>query len=534
MLEKFFDKILEEKEEIEEAIERESERAGEQKEKKKISWLVVVSALFIFILALTPRLYYLFFISGTQNAGAGWYGDTYHHWQIAYLSKEVGFSHSFLRLWDLKGMEYYWGLLHPLLLSILFTVFRSVDIVISRLLSIFCGSVSILLIFLLGRRYWNWQVGVTAAILAALNPVVIFNDASGMLEPLGLVLLLTGIWFWPKTPILTGFFWALASWARAEAWLLSIGMIFVANLTREKSDKKIVMALGYFVPMFFYLKYLLDKTGNLIYPLWWNYLALAVGKWQGPVLSQEQLAVKPIFTAIFLVFTVFLGFLVWRKPKGFLLLALGAGVTAFICGFMGLTAYLSSYVSWFWMVRFFVFPYIFLGLLLCLFLFWFIPRKLKFISFFKFNWLIFLAVLALIQPLWQPIWQEFQKTYKTWEVKKAWAQEVAKEYQEGRILIPEYEMDFTYALVRFGGISGKNLEGQMYTPFAYKPFSEYGDPFQNWEKDKKIFFDWLEKYDIKLIIVAQHREPFITLFTKEPEKFEFIKTHSAYDFWRVK
>jgi len=531
MLDKFFDKILEEKEEIEEKIEEEIRK---KEKKRKISWVVIFLALLIFVLALTPRLYFLFFVSGTQNAGAGWYGDTYHHWQIAYLSREVGFSHGFLRLWDFKGMEYYWGLLHPLLLSILFTVFRSVDIVIPRLLSIFCGSASIVLIFLLAKRYWNWQVGVATAILAALNPVVIFNDASGMLEPLGLVLLLAGVWFWPKTPVLTGFFWALASWARAEAWLFGIGMIIIASLTSEKTEKKVVMAAGYLLPMLFYLKYLLDKTGNPIYPLWWNYFALAVGRWQGSDISQTQLAVKPIFIAIFIVFSIFLAFLVWKKPRGFLLLSLGTGVTAFICGFMGLTAYLSSYTSWFWMVRFFVFPYIFLGLLLCLILFWFAPKKLKFVSTLKFNWLVWVVVLVSIQPLWQPIWQTFQPTYQTWEVKKAWAQAVADEYRGGRILIPEYEMDFTYALVRFGGISGKNLEGQMYTPFAYKPFIDYSDPFQNWEKDKKIFFSWLEEQDIKLIIVMQGKEPFVTLFAKEPEKFEFVRTHSAYDFWRVK
>lgn len=520
MLGKLFDKILEEKEEIEEET---GEKTEKKEEGKKLGWLGLLSALLIFVFALAPRLYYLFFVSGTQNTGAGWYGDTYHHWQIAYLSKEVGFKKEFLRLWDLKGLEYYWGLLHPLLLSILFTIFRTVDIVVPRLLSIFCGSISILLIFLLGRRYWNWQVGATAAILAAFNPVVIFNDASGILEPLGLVLLLAGVWFWPKKPFLTGFFWALASWARAEAWLFGIGMIVFVSLTSEKPDKKVIMAASYFLLMLFYLKYLLDKTGNAIYPLWWNYLALAIGKWQAPVFSQEQFAVKPIFTTIFLVFLVFLGLLVWKKPKGFLLLSLGAGATAFIGGFMGLTAYLSSYTSWFWMVRFFVFPYIFLGLLFCLFLFWLIPKRVKIVDFLKLNWLAWVVVLILIQPLWQPIWQKFEKTYKTWEIKKAWAKEIAKEYRGGTILIPEYEMDFTYALVRFWGISGRNLQGQMYTIFAYKPFIEYSHPFVNWERDRNLVFDWLERENIKLIMVDQQREPFKELLAREPEKFRLIK-----------
>src|SRR3989344_6083818 len=68
----------------------------------------------VFILALVPRLLYIYVFSNPNFPG--WYTDVFHHWQIAYLSKEVGFHESFLRLWDFKGMEFFWGLLHPLIL----------------------------------------------------------------------------------------------------------------------------------------------------------------------------------------------------------------------------------------------------------------------------------------------------------------------------------------------------------------------------------------------------------------------------------
>ncbi|TMD18749.1 MAG: hypothetical protein E6I98_10320, partial [Chloroflexi bacterium] len=76
-------------------------------------WLASVAAA-----ALIPRLVYLFFVADPENAGDG-FTDAYHHWQIAYLTKEIGLTHG-PRLWDLRGWEYYWGLLHPALMSAVF------------------------------------------------------------------------------------------------------------------------------------------------------------------------------------------------------------------------------------------------------------------------------------------------------------------------------------------------------------------------------------------------------------------------------
>src|ERR1700686_2587187 len=82
--------------------------------------------------ALIPRLTYLFVFSDPENAGQGW-TDAYHHWQIAYLTKEIGLTHG-PRLWDMRGVEYFWGPLHPLLMDALFFATGSIDIVLARLL----------------------------------------------------------------------------------------------------------------------------------------------------------------------------------------------------------------------------------------------------------------------------------------------------------------------------------------------------------------------------------------------------------------
>ncbi|HXN00676.1 MAG TPA: hypothetical protein VN973_02170, partial [Candidatus Dormibacteraeota bacterium] len=145
------------------------------------------------LVALAPRVIYLFGISNPENAGDGLYTDVYQHWQIAYLTKEIGLSHG-LRLWDLKGVEYFWGSLHPIVLVILFFVTGSTDIVVARIQSLVFGSLSVVLIFHLCKRYWNLSVAVAATAFAAIAPTSVFNDASGMLEPMGVGLSLLGIW----------------------------------------------------------------------------------------------------------------------------------------------------------------------------------------------------------------------------------------------------------------------------------------------------------------------------------------------------
>src|SRR6059058_1293220 len=94
--------------------------------------------------AIIARLGYLFFFTDPENAGDG-FTDAYHHWQVAYLTKEIGLSHG-PRLWDLRGWEYYWGLLHPALMNVLFFITNSQDIVLARLLCLFFGTCTVVLL----------------------------------------------------------------------------------------------------------------------------------------------------------------------------------------------------------------------------------------------------------------------------------------------------------------------------------------------------------------------------------------------------
>jgi hypothetical protein len=90
-------------------------------------WTVAVAAV-----AALPRLLYLFVFSDPENSGLGAYNDVWHHWQIAYLTKEIRLSApGGPRLWDLKGLDYFWGVLHPLLMVAVFDATGSIDIVLN-------------------------------------------------------------------------------------------------------------------------------------------------------------------------------------------------------------------------------------------------------------------------------------------------------------------------------------------------------------------------------------------------------------------
>lgn len=157
------------------------------------------------VAAAVPRLLYLFVFSDPENPGIRRYDDVWHHWQIAYLTKEIGLSvPGGPRLWDLKGLDYFWGVLHPLLMVIVFDLTGSIDIVLNRLVTVAFGVLVVVLLFHICRRYWGTHVAIGAGLIAILLPTSVMNDASGMLEPMGVALVLVGLWAWPRRGILGG------------------------------------------------------------------------------------------------------------------------------------------------------------------------------------------------------------------------------------------------------------------------------------------------------------------------------------------
>jgi hypothetical protein len=486
----------------------------------------------VFLLALLPRLYVLFFVTDPQNPGLGWYGDAFHHWQIAYLSKEIGFSEGFLRLWDFKGMEYFWGLLHPLVLSGLFTIAGSVDIVIPRLLSAVSGSISVVFIFFLARRYFNDRVAIAASLFAALNPVSLFSDVSGMQEPLGVMLMLAGVLLWPRKSIATGILWALAGMVRAEYWLFGAGLVVASFFVQERNDRKLGLALGWAVPSLLYMKYLLDYTGNPIYPIYWNFLGNAAGEWMEDIpLNTVQIIAMWGFRLLTLISAYLAIRVLQKKPRHAVLGLLGLGNTLFLSVLLGFSAYVRGFLPRFLVDRIFLIPYIVLGLFIAVLVQeWTSRQDLKAVKVYG-GWVIIFVVLGLSQWAWKPIWDYFEPGTALWPREHEVAEEIAANYEVGVISIPEDRPWLTYFLVHDYGITGRQLEGQMYDVFAY--FEE--DPFANWNESRGAVQHWLASRNIQLIAFYRGKENYEEMINREPQWFRQIATlkHGAMKLYEV-
>src|SRR4030081_1458681 len=123
------------------------------------------------------------------------------------------------------------------------------------------------------------------------------------------------------------------------------------------------------------MKTMLDPTGNPIYPLSENFFNNALGRWEyATTLSSEQIAVRPVLGVLLVLAVLGLAWTLWKRPNGYMFLTFGLGYWVFTAGTLGFTAYLKSWVSWFWYIRFFDFPYEFAGVVAAIVLFPLLPR----------------------------------------------------------------------------------------------------------------------------------------------------------------
>ena len=459
---KLLPRILADEEEEDRRIDRaqpivEAE-AEPQMARVGLRWVLLVAAA-----AVVPRLAYLFLFSNPQNAGDP-FTDAYHHWQIAYLTKEVGLSHG--RLWDMRGWEYFWGPLHPALMSVLFFVTGSVDIVLARLLSLAFGSLAVVLIFLLCHRYWGMRVAIAAGAFAALSPVAVFNDDAGMAEPIAIALVLLGIWLTPRRGFLAGVAWGLAAMARVEAWLFGAGLVVAWLLGRRPSQPRWGVLIGWLVTMGLYFKFLLDQTGNPIYPLYVNFQFVGLGAaGTGATVAQgQQLLWIPIGIAVGAC-AAGLGWSLWKRPSSHLLLTYGFGYSA-----LSFATYL-RYASE-WKERRFEFPLDFAAILIAVLVLEVLPKKRAQLR--MPGWVAAAAGVLAVQVVWAPIQGAYSATEPLFRYEVQLGHAIGAvynqpEYRGGVLNMPGDEPTLLYVLARDEGITGDRITSQFYDPFYYLP-----------------------------------------------------------------
>jgi len=445
--------------------------------------------------ALVTRLGYLFFFSDPQNAGDG-FTDAYHHWQIAYLTKEVGLSHG-PRLWDMRGWEYFWGPLHPLLMSLLFFATGSTSIVLARLLSLVFGTLAVALIFLLCRRYWGLGVAIVAGAFAALSPVAIFNDTAGMAEPIAIALLLLGIWLLPRRGFWAGLVWAVAAMARVEAWLFGFGLV-VAWLVgaRKLGGSRAPLVIGWLIGMGLYGKFLLDQTGNPIYPLYINFqfVGLAAGGTGGQASGGTLLWL--LFGLASMACMAGVGWSLWKRPASYLLLTLGFGYSA-----LSLATYLRYATEW--KERRFEFPLDFAAIIIAVVLVKSWPERIALPR--AVSWSGAAAGLVAVQLLWVPVHTTYASTEPLFSYEVSLAHQIGgvynrPEYRGGVLNMPGDEPTLLYVMVRDEGLKGENVTSQFYDPFYYLPAGYHYAGHQ--EVVGPLLQCWLSSSKTRLLLIS--------------------------------
>lgn len=419
-------------------------------------WVTAVA-----VAALVPRLVYLFLIADPENAGDG-FTDAYHHWQIAYLTREIGLTHG-PRLWDLRGWEYYWGLLHPALMSAVFFTTGSPDIVLDRLVSVVFGTMTVVLIFLLCHRYWGMQVAVAASAFAALSPASVFNDSAGMPEPVAVALVLFGISLTPRRGFWAGVSWGLAAMARVEAWVFGAGLV-IAYLVGRRS-RALWLAAGWLLTMGLYMKFMWDQTGNPIYPFFWSFLFVGFGAFNSaPVVATAQQSLGPLMAAATMASAAGVAWSLWKRPVSYLLLVYGFGYSAY--------SFATYLIVDAWKERRFELPMDFAAILVAVALFKLLPRR-----FPKARAVPIAAAIAAVlvmQVWWVPIQSAYAPTESTYRDHVGLGILIGSvynraDYRGGVIAVPGDEPTLVYTMVRYGGVPGDRITSEFYDPFYYLP-----------------------------------------------------------------
>jgi len=222
----------------------------------------------VFFLALLARVYVLWMMP------IDWNWDSYHHWQIAYYTLHIGFRQ--FRMWDLRGMEYFWGIVPSLIEAILLWLFRTSSMIPFRIVNMILGSASSVLVYKIGEDKFNRRVGLFSGVLVALaSPFTVF-DITGLGDTLATFLVLASIYLTDKNPSLSGVLLALGCQSRIEFWGIAALYFFFSIIYRryKHSERRI----DYFFPkliawllmMVVFFIFFWVQTGNPFYPFYWS------------------------------------------------------------------------------------------------------------------------------------------------------------------------------------------------------------------------------------------------------------------------
>ena len=270
-------------------------------------------ALLIFSVALIARIVTWIIIP------VDWNWDSYHHWQISYLSLKIGFSQH--RLWDLNGCEYLWGIIPHLVQAVILGALNTTSIIPYRALNVILGSFNAVLVFKVGSRFYSRDTGVFSGLIYAVFPVAMVFDTLAMQDTLALTFLLVSLLLIKDKPFWSGLSLSLAGQSRTELMLVGFIIIFGYILRERIRTESLPFLLGALLGLGVFSFFVFTQTGTPFYSFYWS-LRNIFGGW---IAGNES---KPFITLMLSWITQKLT--VWPgKPTGVIILLIGSTTVVF-------------------------------------------------------------------------------------------------------------------------------------------------------------------------------------------------------------
>lgn len=471
------------------------------------------SLAFFFLLSLSIRLTAFLLIP------VDWNWDSFHHWQIAYFTLKIGLGRG--RMWDLGGMEYFWGVFPHLVEAFILWLLRTTSILPYRFFNMVVGSLTVWLIYLIGRDQFRLRVGLYAALLSALCPVLVIFDILALQDTTALFFTIAAFYFYNRHPILSGLLFGLASQSRIEIWVISPLFVLGFLLYGRDTKRFTRLLLGWLIVLVPFMWFFWTRTGNAIYPVYWSFYD-ALGGWSGverPPFSTlvsrfisdwaGKMVREPRAWALaspVILSTASLLYMVKRPPRRYPLYTLFFFSFLF-CGFYTLQ-YLRSFFLFLIVLRIMMLPVV-LGTLILAYLT--SKPRLRAYHLDKISLILFVSLLAVAISAYHG-YQHFT-TYSFQA-----ADEAMEYYRGGRIVcdLPT----IVYRIADRWGVPVTHLLSNHYNPFYY------GD------RTAEALVGWFKTNNITLwIYTGWQYTPEVLSLLEEERSSLLILRESLYDIW---
>jgi len=402
-------------------------------------------------------------------------------------------------MWDLNGMEYYWGILPPLVEAFTLWIANTSSMFPYRLLNALVGSLTIYVIYRIVLEHFKSKaLAAVASAIATAWPSLLIFSTYGLTETLGIFFLLLAVFYYNKRDYVFGVLLGLASMCRIEFWFLALGLI-ACYLLFELSVMHLTPALaGWLTVMLPYILHIRAQTGDPFYPVYWNFFGTVLRQWEPQyALTWDTIFYRTLWLVVAGASVVIVLILMKRRPNGYIVYALFLGYLFF----QGVNATLSlqgALVNVRYILdRFMMLDYLFLSILLSLLFLRMnrikIPRLRISIQLVYGAMLVGLCVLAYASFIPYHAGQEEMKYFH--EV-SGW---LVEHYEGGTILcnIPM----LNYWLIQ-DGIDGRNIVGTIYIS----------------HENSATAREWLKSHDVRWFVLT---------------KYSFDDSGGFYDFLRL-